>query len=258
MNINESMRNILNKLNESDRKRDNNGLVRDIPNGVMIMWAELVDEWAEKNGIDYDMSNDNDGIQDLADKMYDHEVHTYDEAKEYIENQAEQKLEMEYDEDEDDDLYENDIDETFVQGQRVKLSGPYASHGEPDETFILMTWDGSSGFIVDDNNQGWNIRGYQIEGVEDEQMIDEDGNPAEDGSINLVIHALERAGYEATAREDYSGKFMYGAITSGVVTNATFEEMEEAFNSYQESSGDYDTIMPQRSDSMGLQYIHYY
>jgi len=59
----------------------------------------------------------------------------------------------------------------------------------------------------------------------------------------LMEEFLEKDGYDAEIRDDYSGRMMYGKTTFAVVTNASP-------NAHKATAGF-------RSDNMGLDFVYY-
>jgi len=76
----------------------------------------------------------------------------------------------EYNDDDDDD--EREGTNVFHNGDRVKLYQPYSDGN--DEIFTLSQWDGSRGWIGDEQGRGWYVRGYQIELANEDDLADED------------------------------------------------------------------------------------
>jgi len=69
-----------------------------------------------------------------------------------------------------------------------------------------------------------------------------------------LIEFLGDEGYDAKLYEDYSGRAMYGNVTTGVTTAMRPVEMEEAEDRLE---NDYEIDHSFRFDNMGLDYIYY-
>lgn len=79
-----------------------------------------------------------------------------------------------------------------------------------------------------------------------------------------AVESMQNAGHEASLYEDYSGRGMYGATCPGIVTNKSgvvvgFYIAEAIADEYgPEAIYDFDeSVLPQRTDSMGLDTIYY-
>lgn len=74
----------------------------------------------------------------------------------------------------------------------------------------------------------------------------------EQAQAQAIVAAMTEAGYEAEVREDYSGRFMYGATCPGIVTNCA-----SMIGFFAGSIGMELKEVPMRCDDMGSSVVVY-
>lgn len=73
---------------------------------------------------------------------------------------------------------------------------------------------GTSGDIIVAEHQGFSTL------EEMSRWIDQQEGAVKESKAERIVEKLKRGGYEAEVRPDYSGRAMFGATTTAVVTNA--------------------------------------